>query len=124
MFLASALNTCEDSVVCDLAEYYNIYDYQGVPVSLLASLVFGLSEDSRTKRHMSGMKISINTFLLASAVDSLNFLCWAQTKDAEKGKNKPKSILKILLGEEDKPKSEKQTFGSIEEFMAAWNKEV
>lgn len=69
------------------------------------------------------MKIPINTFLLASMVDHLAFMSWAETKDAQKGKNKPKSILKILLGEENTSSQDKQVFSSFDDFLMAWNED-
>jgi len=91
-------------------------------VSYLAALVSGLCDDSRIKRKMSGMKIPINTFLLASMADSLAFIAWSKTRDAEKNRNRPKSILNVLLGKEEKPDAkDKKVFDSFEAFMEEWN---
>lgn len=108
-------------MLCDLAEYYNIYSIEGLSCSYVATLVNGLSDDSRTKRKMSGLKIPINTFLLASMADQLAFISWSKTIDAERGRNKPKSILKLLLGEEEEAQGDRKVFTSIDEFMKEWN---
>lgn len=67
------------------------------------------------------MKIPLNTFLLASMVDHLAFLSWTKTRDAEKGKNKPKSILAVLLDEKDNTPKDKKVFNSFDDFMKEWN---
>lgn len=123
MFLIRAIQTDGDLLLCDLAEYYHLYSIEGLSCSYLAALVIGLRDDSRIKMKMSGMKIPINTFLLASMVDHLAFMSWAETKDAQKGKNKPKSILKILLGEENTSNQDKQVFSSFDDFLMAWNED-
>lgn len=43
---------------------------------------------------------------------------WAKTKDAEVGKNRPKSILSKMLGEANE--TEVIAFDSGEDFKAAW----
>jgi hypothetical protein len=107
----------EDSLICDLAETYGVFDYRGIPVKLLATLCCGLREDSRIKMKLSGLKIPVETLLLSTAVDKLSFLAWTKTKDAENGDNRPNSITAILLGH----KSEKEiiAFDSAEEFELA-----
>ncbi len=45
---------------------------------------------------MNGQNVELNTLLLASIVDRLSLLVWAKTKDAEKNKNKPKSLVEEL----------------------------
>lgn len=123
MFLIRAIQTDEDALLCDLAETYHIYSTEGLSVSYLAALVVGLRNDSRIKMKMSGMEIPVDTFLLATMVDHLAFLCWTKTADAEKNKNRPKSITNILLGRDTKPVKDKRVFKSIEEFQKEWNSE-
>lgn len=83
----------EDALICDFAETYHIYDYRGLSTKLAASLAVGLRDDSRIKMQFSGAKAPTEILLLAAAVDRLSLLVWAQTKDAEKGRNRPASIL-------------------------------
>lgn len=80
--LVRMLTTDEDALVCDLAETYHVFDYRSMSVQLVAVLAAGLSDDLRVKRKISGMPISLNTLLLARAVDHLAFLAWTKTKDA------------------------------------------
>lgn len=105
-------------MICDLAETYHIYDYRGLPVQTLATLVCGLRSNSRVKMKMSGMTIDMNTLLLASITDRTGLLVWAQTKDGRDGINRPKSIVESLLHPdgEAQPDNEIMTFSSIEDF--------
>lgn len=64
---------------------------------------------------VAGMRVNIDTILLARAVDSLNFLAWSKTKDAEKNANRPQSIADALLHPE-KMEKEATSFNSAEEF--------
>lgn len=80
-------------MICDLAEVYGIFDYQSIPVPLLITLVTGLRADSRVMMAISGQNFNLNEFLMATIIDRLNLILWTKTKDAEKGRNRPKSII-------------------------------
>ena len=67
-----------------------------MPVQLLATLITGLRADSRTMLKISGNKLPQDLTLLAAIVDRLSILVWAKSKDATKGKNKPKMILEEI----------------------------
>ena len=56
----------------------------------------------------------MDTLLLASIVDRLSILVWFKTKDGQKGRNQPKSI----VGSINKPVREKEgmSFNTGEEF--------
>lgn len=86
-------------MVCDLAEYYHIYNYRELPVNYLATLVAGLRADSRTMQAISGTKFPLDITLLAAILDNVSILVWSKTKDAQKGRNKPKSVLEQLTTE-------------------------
>ena len=107
----------EDELICDLAETYGILDYRRVPPSLVSTLFFGLSDNSRIKRKLSGSKLTLEESLLAVIADRLGFLCWAQTKDAQKGKNQPTSIYESLTKDTSK-EDDVVAFDSIEDFFA------
>ena len=64
------------------------------------------------------MKTTTDTMLSAIACDYLAKLWWAKTEDAEKGRNKPISILSQLL-EDNADKKENDGFDSVEEFNSA-----
>jgi hypothetical protein len=113
------IDLCEDEIICDLAETYHIYDYREWPLNKVAIFVCGLKEDSRTMLIYSGQKVSFEKYMLASAVDSLNFIAWSKTKDAAKGRKQPKRFVDILLGKNEK--NDLQKFQSGEDFLSAWN---
>lgn len=108
----------EDALICDFAETYHLYDYKALPAMLVASLAVGLRDDSRIKMKLSGAKAPAEIVLLASIVDRLSILVWAKTKDAEKGRNRPKSLLSVLYPKE----TNNTTYRTGEEFIKARNK--
>lgn len=104
----------KEAVICDLAETYHIYNYKDMPPLMVAVFCKGLRENSRIKLKIAGQKVCIETMLLASIVDRLGILIWSKTKDGQKGRNQPKSILESL----SKIAKEKETivFNTSEEF--------
>lgn len=50
---------------------------------------------------ISGQTLNLNEFLMATIIDRLNLLLWAKTKDAEKGRNRPKSIIENFTRNND-----------------------
>ena len=110
--------TDENALICDFAETYQILDYKGLPLRLAAVLASGLRDESRIKMKLSGSHIDKTTALLAAAVDRLSMLVWAKTKDAEHNRNRPKSMLAMLL-KTDGPKEDLETFDTAEDFEAA-----
>lgn len=94
-------------MICDFAETYHIFNYQGLPVKTVATLVFGLRDNSRTKMALMNQSVSLDTLLQASILDQLRLLVWTKSKDAQKGRNKPKSLYESLTStkEKDKPMS-------------------
>jgi hypothetical protein len=87
----------EDALICDLAETYQIYDYKQLPLNEVAVFAYGLRDDSRIKQIMSDQIVPLETTLLASIVDRLSLSLWLQTKDGQKGVNRPASIADQLI---------------------------
>jgi hypothetical protein len=87
----------EDALVCDLAETYQIYCYKQLPLNEVAVFAYGLRDDSRIKQIMSDQIFPLETTLLASIVDRLSLSLWLQTKDGQKGVNRPASIADQLI---------------------------
>lgn len=108
----------ENALICDLAETYQIYNYRQLPPSTVAIFAIGLRDNSRIKIKLSGSKVSPEILLLAGIVDRLSLILWTKTKDAEKGWNRPKSILDELYNKE----SEVSAFTSGKEFEAERNR--
>lgn len=111
----------QDALICDLAETYGIFDFRALPVTLLATLSVGLRADSRIKMRMSGVKVTRTEMMLAASLDRLSMLWWAQTESGHHNVNRPKSILSILLGEEQS-ESQVVAFESGDDFEDTWEK--
>lgn len=107
-----------DALECDLAETYGLLDLHDVSVRKLAVLACGLRDDSRIKKKLSGVAVDTSLLLLAHAVDRLSWLVWAKTKDGQKGRNKPKSVVDALLQRNDSEieKIDSDVFDSIDAF--------
>lgn len=116
--LAGLMRSSETAVVCDLAEYYHVLNWRALPLRTVAMLVAGLREDSRTMMLATGQKIRLNSALLAASVDRLSMLLWAKSKDGQKNRKRPESILQQLT-EEHQPADEYEGFETGEEFMEA-----
>ena len=116
MILAHMVRTDEDALACDFAETYHIYDFRQLPATRAAVLACGLRDNSRIKMKLSGVKLPLDTMILAMIYDATKIIAWQRTKDAERGRNPPKSFLNGLL-EADKPK-EIMGFNTPDEFRA------
>ena len=64
----------EYSLICDLAETYNIYNYRTMPPLQVAIFVCGLSPNSRIMRKVNNMKLPTNETLLVGIVDRLSMI--------------------------------------------------
>lgn len=111
-------------IICDLAEFYNIYDYEKYEPLKLATYVIGLGGSSRLMKELAGVKYTEYEIIVARIADSLNWLVWSKTKDGERGINRPQSIVERMLGEtkEEKQDFEHDVFNSVEEFKKAREK--
>lgn len=99
-----------------MAETYHIYDWRSLPVRTVARLATGLHDGSRIKRQISGMPCGVDTLINAVIADRLGLLVWLKTKDAEHGRNKPASIVDMLMRKEAPGE---KAFDSAEAFEAA-----
>lgn len=116
------IHTDRSALICDLAETYGLYDMGSLPVSTVAILASGLRENSRIKMKLTGNNVSNELLLLAHAVDRLTLLVWQNTKDGQKGRNKPESIAeRIIYGDQGKT-FKTNAFASVEAFEEARRK--
>lgn len=65
------ISASEQDLICDLAEYYHIFDYRHLPVKLVATLASGLRGDSRIKLRLKGEQYEMDSVLLAMICDRL-----------------------------------------------------
>ena len=71
---------------------------------------------------LSESRITLTQTLLARITDELSFQSWAQTKDGQKNRNRPESVLKALTTE---PKEEETvSFMTADDFDKAWREIV
>ena len=119
MYLASLVALDEDALICDFAETYHILDYRRLPVEYAAVLAYGLRENARVRMLQSGLKVELNTLLLAHIVDNTATNVYFKTKDAKTGKNKPKSVVEILTS---KPKEHARKFATGADFDKEWRR--
>ena len=108
----------EDALICDLAETYQVYDYKQLPLQTVAVFAYGLKDASRIKQLLSDQIAPVERVLLASMVDRLSMLLWIQSKDGQKGVNRPASIADQLIKRDKSENDEKDylVFESGEDF--------
>lgn len=113
----------ESAIICDLAQYYNIYDWRKFEVGYIATLVLGLGADSRTMLEIADTPFGINTYISAITADYLANLLFVEIKKSTKKKKieKPKSLLEILQNAKNKGDAQKElrTYRTPEEFEKA-----
>ena len=84
-----------DSLICDFAEYYGIYDITVYPLRYVATLACGLRADSRIVGKIAGVEEQPPVFLLtAQLLDSVNNLTWALSGEK---KHRPPSVVEMLF---------------------------
>lgn len=109
-----------DALTCDLAQWYGVLDYRALPAATVATLACGLPPESRIMRVLSGQRADLRDMLLAAIADRLSILVWFQTRDGQKGRRRPKSLVDLLTDEEPRNSSgDVEAFDSIEAFEAA-----
>lgn len=67
---------------------------------------------------ISGQAVPFDTLLMAGIADRLSILVWAQTKDGQKGKNRPPMMVDALTRKEPK-ESDIVAFRSGEDYEKA-----
>lgn len=122
MTLSVLLVKHKDLILCDLAEYYHIYNYEDFDPLYIATLVCGLGGHSRLMKELSGVKYTESEIVQAKIADTLSWIAWTKTKDAEHGRNKPQSIVESMLDIKEEKEFSHDVFNSKEEFLRAREK--
>lgn len=107
----------KDALLCDLAETYNIYDFDMFKPSKIAVFAMGLREDSRIKMKMAGMRDLSRLGVITHTADVLTSIQYYLM--AKKDTAKPKLFYDILY-EKDTEK-DAVAFSSGEAFQNTWN---
>ena len=105
----------EDALICDLAETYHIYDYRQLPLNTIAVFSVGLRNNARIKMKMNNQPVELDLLLLAGISDKLSTAMWWQTKDGQKGVNRPDSLVDVITNIQPKEKNV-IAFSSGEDF--------
>ena len=106
----------EDALICDLAETYHVYDYKQLPLTTVAVFAYGLKDDSRIKQALSDQVAPVDRVLLAGIVDRLSMLLWIQSKDGQKGVNRPVPLTDFFIKKEKEDTRDFMTFESPEDY--------
>lgn len=106
----------EDAIICDFAQYYHVHNYRALAPQYASTLACGLPSDSRIKRKLSGIQFGIDTLLRAAILDGVKMLCWMQSKDAQKGRNRPASVYELLRSGGGIKEQEHLAFASGSDF--------
>lgn len=109
----------KDLLLCDLAETYHIFNINELSLTTIARFSVGLRDNSRIKMKMANVNYDFKDTVLMGILDRLSILAWQNTRDAQKGKNKPSSLLEKLLNIEKS--NEITAFASSEDFETARN---
>ena len=109
-------------MTCDLAETYGIYNYKQLPAYRVAVFAYGLRDDSRIKMAMADATLPLKTLLQAGILDRLSILIWQKTEDAKTGKNRPMSVVDLLMGNTQESETENVSFASGKEFEETRNR--
>ena len=107
----------EDALICDLAETYHVYDYKQLPLTTVAVFAYGLKDDSRIKQALSDQVAPVDRILLAGIVDRLSMLLWIQSKDGQKGVNRPVPLTDFFVKKEKEDTRDFMTFESPEDYQ-------
>ncbi len=97
-----------------MAETYGVYDYRALPLLTVATLAAGLRDTARVRIGNDRVLNIPDRVLQALIFDAVNFIAWSRTKDAEKGKNRPKS----LFDDRTKQTKKSEQFMTADEFEA------
>lgn len=87
-----------------------------LPAETVATLALGLRDDSRVKMALRGEMLTFEQMMLVRQYDAIRIGNYLHTKDATKGRNRPKMMIELF---EKKAPSEFQSFDTIEELNAA-----
>nr|DAH63525.1 MAG TPA: protein of unknown function (DUF5361) [Caudoviricetes sp.] len=117
MVMATMIATDEDSLICDLAQYYHVFDYRSMTVEFVATLAAGLPEDSRIMRKILKCNVSKSELMLAAIYDDLNTYLYSMTSNARHGINRPVSIAEKWLNITEQ--KENMAFDSVNSYEKA-----
>lgn len=111
-------STDETALFCDLAETYNVFGFDSLPIEQVAMLAAGLREDSRIKQKMSGLSFAPKQLILSHLADTASSVLYTLTRG---GIGEPYMFMEHI--KESKQK-ESEGFNTGQEFLDFWRKNV
>lgn len=87
----------------------------------IATLAMGLRHNSRIMMAINGLKVDLNTQLLAHIADNTAITAWLNSENAAKGKDRPPSFVGALLNKVDDSEQLRQ-FESGADFDNEWER--
>ena len=94
-----------------MAETYHVYDYEQLPVSVIATLAGGLRDGSRSVMGLRGETLNPEQTLMAMMVDRLSILVWQKS-----GKKHGKPTMIIDEIRKAKSRENVRSFASADDF--------
>ena len=102
----------KDLLLCDMAQFYGIYDLQAFPMRYVATLACGLGSESRIMKKAMGVVNDPPIFALcAHILDSINNFAWGFSGDK---RNRPQSMVERIF--ERKKEGQYKGFDTGAEF--------
>ena len=119
MELAVVLNEYESEFICDMAEFYHVFNYKELTPDYLSILLSGLRENSRVQMARAGLKVNLSHVFLATIADEIKIILRRLGVETEQSE----SLLQILIN--GKSEQNEQTmclgFNSKDSFKEWWN---
>lgn len=115
--LARILSGYKSELICDMAQYYHIYNLVDYRIGYIATLACGLPPESRTQMALHGQTLNPLMTFLATIIDQNNLLLWQN--GGGKGA-KPESVMETLKKAKEKEAVPKFSKGT--DFLAYRNK--
>lgn len=109
------LSTDKDALICDMAETYHIYNIEALPVETLATLSYGLRDNSRIKMKIAGVEYVPLEIIMPQIADNMAIIRYSLT--AKKGDAPPKLMSSYIYGDTKKSK-ETKSYSTGAEFEA------
>ena len=106
----------EDSLICDLAETYHIFNYRELPSKTVGALACGLRESSRIKMKLSGIERTLEDLILAIIADRLGILICQHNPKATPNDVPPSIYEKLLNIESGESNNNTMTFTDGADF--------
>lgn len=118
------ISICEDELICDMAEYYRIYDYRKYDALYIATLTFGLRRNSRVMMRLAEYKYTTSERMSFLIYDAVNWIKWSRSQAAQEPNATPPESLYHLLVEAETNSEKVQSFDTIDDFEAERRKRL